>query len=86
MNFVAVPPDLPCLVYGREMEAVAKKSFTDLVINYHGNLMVYSTGLYINTKYPHLGASPDSIIVCHCHGKDLLERKCPRKYRNGLKG
>ena len=27
MNYVAVPPNLPSLVYGREMEAVARKKF-----------------------------------------------------------
>ena len=52
----------------------AKKSYTDLVKKYHENLMVYSTGLHINVKYPHLGASPDGIIVCDCHGKSFLER------------
>ena len=36
--------------------------------------MVYSTGLHINVTYPHLGASPDGIIVCDCHGKGLLDR------------
>ena len=54
MNYVAVPPNLPSIVYGREMEAVAKKSYTDLVKKYHENLMVFSTGLHINVKYPHL--------------------------------
>ena len=50
MNYVAVPPTFPSLVYGREMEAVAKKSYTNLVKKYHENLMVYSTGFYINVK------------------------------------
>ena len=55
MNYVAVPPNLPSLIYGREMEAsIAKKSYTDLVKKYHQNLMVFSTGLHINVKYPHL--------------------------------
>ena len=54
MNYVAVPPNLPSIVYGREMETVAKKSYTDLVKKYHENLMVFSTGLHINVKYPHL--------------------------------
>ena len=31
MNYVAVPPNLPRVVYEREMEAVAKKSYTNLV-------------------------------------------------------
>ena len=60
MNYVAVPPNLPSFAYGREMEAVAKNSYTDLVKKYHENLMLYSTDLHINAKYPHLGASPDS--------------------------
>ena len=86
MNYVAVPPNLASLVYGKEMKAVAKKSYTDLVKKYHDNLMVYVTILHINAKYPYLGASADSIIVCDCHGKGLLEIKCPHIYRNGLKG
>ena len=48
--------------------------------------MDYSTGLHINAKYGHLGASPDDIIVCDCYGKGLLEIKCIHKYCNGLKG
>ena len=68
MNCVVVPPNLPSPVYGREMEVVAKKSCTDLTKKYHENFMVYLTGLHINTKWPHLGASPDGIIVCDCHG------------------
>ena len=50
MNYVAVPPNLPSLVYRRGMEAVAKKNYTDLVKKYHENLMVNSTGLHINAK------------------------------------
>ena len=61
------------------MTAVAKKIYTE-------NLMVYSTGLHINAKYPHLGASPDDIIVCDCPGKGYLEIKWPHKYHNGLNG
>ena len=68
------------------MEAVGKKSYTDLVKKYHENLMVYSSGLHINAKYPHLGASADGVIVCDCHGKGFLKIKCPHKYHNGLKG
>ena len=86
MNYVAVPPNLLSLVYGSEMEAVAKKSYTDLVKKYRENLMVHSTGLHSNVRHPHLGASPDGITVCDCHGKALLEIKCPHKYCNGLEG
>ena len=54
----------------------SKKSYTDLVKKYHENSMFYPTGLHINAEYPHVGASPDGIIVCDCHGKDPLEKKC----------
>ena len=58
------------------------KNCTDFVKKYHENLLVYSTGLHINAKYPHLGGS--RIIVCVCPEKGLLEIKCPHKYHNGL--
>ena len=38
MNHVAVPPNLPRLVYGRKTAALANKSYTDLVKKYQ-NLM-----------------------------------------------
>ena len=56
MNYVAVPPNFPSLVYGREMEAVAKKSYTNVVKKYHENLMVYSTGFHINVKLTSFGS------------------------------
>ena len=56
-----------------------------MVKKYHENVLVYSTGFYINAKYPHLGASTGDMIICDCRGKGLLEIKCPHKYHNGLK-
>ena len=35
----------------------------------------------INPKWPHIGASPDSIISCTCHGVGVLEIKCPYCHR-----
>ena len=32
-----------------------------------------------------MGASPDGVTSCDCHGKGVLEIKCPYKFRNGLK-
>ena len=60
------------------------KNCTDFFKKYHKNLLVYSTGLHINAKYPHLGGSRDGIIVCDCPEKGLLEIKCLHKYHNGL--
>ena len=44
-----------------------------------------NTGLHINVDFSYLGASPDSLIQCDCHGKGVLEIKCPHIYRYGLK-
>jgi len=41
-------------------------------------------GTMINKKFPFLGASPDGIVNCSCHGKHLVEVKCP--YRCCTKG
>lgn len=43
----------------------------------HERLIVSDSRLIINTKWPHLGASPDGIIACECCGKGCLEVKCP---------
>ena len=34
-------------------------------------------GLFISPNYPHFGASPDLIVSCGCHGKFMVEIKCP---------
>jgi len=36
----------------------------------------------MNKQYPFLGASPDGIVYCSCHGKYLLEVKCPYRHCN----
>ena len=41
-------------------------------------------GLFIDPEKPYLGASPDSIVVCKCCGKRVLEVKCPMCVRDGL--
>lgn len=40
----------------------------------------------INQAYPHLGASPDGIILCDCCGTGCLEIKCPYCARGCLPG
>ena len=72
--------------YGIEMEPIARKAFTGYFKLYHENVKVTETGLHVNTNFPYLGASPDGLVLCSCHGKGLLEIKCPFKYRENLKG
>jgi len=34
-------------------------------------------GLFLDTDNPFIGASPDRIVSCSCHGKMCVEIKCP---------
>ena len=43
----------------------------------HADVKFESCGLFVNPKYPFMGASPDGIIQCCCHDKCLIEVKCP---------
>ena len=33
-------------------------------------------GLFVNTSFAHLGASPDGVITCVCYGTGLVEIRC----------
>lgn len=48
----------------------------------HDNFTLRESGLIINTEYPHLGASPDGISSCMCHGTGCVEIKCPFSARD----
>lgn len=78
--------DVPATRYGKAMESVARKSFVDYAQNHHDGFIAKDTGLHVLKDKPYLGASPDGLIECSCHGKGVLEIKCPYKYQNGLNG
>lgn len=70
--------------YGRKHEPAARRTYIcqmkrDLG---HPGIIVQQSGLTVNPKYPHLGASPDGLVYCTCAkcksvGHGLLEIKCP---------
>ena len=43
----------------------------------HQGFECSSSGLIVNCRYPHLGASPDALVRCDCCGESILEIKCP---------
>lgn len=43
----------------------------------HPDLKVTTSGLQINPEAPTIGASPDGLLSCCCHGDGVLEIKCP---------
>ena len=76
--------DTPATKYGKEMETTASDSYFNKNKNQHKDITITNTGLHFNKKYPFMGASPDGILNCSCHGKGLLEIKCPFKYEDSL--
>jgi len=42
------------------------------------------TGLFVDIEMPYIGASPDGIIKCKCHGRGTLEVKFPFCYKDKL--
>lgn len=72
--------------YGKAMEPEACRSFFLEESKNHENFTIYQSGLVIDADFPCLGASPDGIVTCSCHGTGVLEIKCPYKYKDGLIG
>jgi hypothetical protein len=48
-----------------------------LIDHGHRNVVVKDCGLFIDTKFQFLGASPDGLVTCDCCGPALIEIKCP---------
>eukprot|EP00112_Aurelia_sp_Birch-Aquarium-sp1_P020389 Seg5241.2 transcript_id=Seg5241.2/GoldUCD/mRNA.D3Y31 product="hypothetical protein" protein_id=Seg5241.2/GoldUCD/D3Y31 len=72
--------------YGKAMEPEACRSFFLEESKNHENFTIYQSGLVIDADFPCLGASPDGVVTCSCHGTGILEIKCPYKYKDGLIG
>ena len=72
--------------YGKDMEPRARTTFLMDQSQLHNDLHVKETGLTINADFPCLGATPDGIVTCSCHGKAVLEIKCPFTYKDGFDG
>eukprot|EP00795_Rhopilema_esculentum_P015969 gene15969-7301_t len=72
--------------HGKQMEPVAREKFEKEEGMKHTNFKVEQAGLLINAEIPYLGASPDGIVSCDCHGRGVLEIKCPYNYKDSFEG
>ena len=63
-------------------EANAVEEFLGWYSMEHEDYSFSNCGFVMNKQYPFLGASPDGIVCCSCHGKYLLEVKCPYRCSN----
>ena len=72
--------------FGKTMEPLARSSFIKTGEDNHAIFNVILSGLIVNAEEPYLGASQDGIVKCSCHGKGVLEIKCPFNYKDGFDG
>lgn len=68
--------------WGCDQEKRARQAYAAYMRTEHSGFMMRDSGLIINPKYPHLGATPDGLVECaeQCCGADhlgLCEIKCP---------
>ena len=77
MGYARNPETLPALKYGREMELEAKKVFATMFSKQHTGAHCDPVGLVLSPHKAYLGASPDALLSCQCHGRGVLEIKCP---------
>lgn len=73
----------PQIKHGREQEHDVFTFFKKNVNSYgHIDGDVAKTGLKLLQSMPWIGATADGIVSCQCHGKTVLEIKCPYTYRH----
>jgi hypothetical protein len=61
--------------FGVDNEPVARCLYYEKYCETHKGANIKQTGLFIDAKYPILGASPDGIVSCHCCCADVLSQK-----------
>ena len=69
------------LMWGIENEHIAREQYLEQMKDKHTGLLCTSSGLRVNPKYPHLGATPDGVVKCDCCGDGIIEIKCPYKHQ-----
>ncbi len=67
----------PAIIHGKTWESTAIKTFEKSM-----DVQVERCGLFVSSKHPFLGASPDGIIGTDC----VIEVKCPFNGRNSKIG
>ena len=64
-------------IWGCQHEQKARNFYFKICNSQHESFSVKDSGLVINSEWPFIEESPDGIINCSCHGKGVLEIKCP---------
>ena len=68
---------VPAIMWGREQEQNALKFFHSVEACKHQDFKLQSCGLYVDKTNSYIGASPDGIMYCKCHGKSVIDINAP---------
>jgi len=68
--------------YGLAMENHVKKVYQSKIAKFHKDLQIEESGLVVSQSHLWIAVSPDLIIQCSCHGRGIVEIKCPDSIRN----
>ena len=68
--------------WGCQHEKHAREFYSEQMMRGHCGFAVHECGLFLNPKWPYLGASPDGVVTCSCCSKGVVEIKCPFCHRN----
>ena len=64
------------------MEYHAKKMYKLNNSKLHKKLKISENGLLLSETHPWIAASPDGVVTWECHGRGVLEIKCPASIKN----
>jgi hypothetical protein len=67
--------------WGQQNENTARASYFQMVCEKHQKLTIRSSGFSVPPEHPFIGASPDAVVSCACHGSGCVEIKCPYSHR-----
>ena len=76
---------VPAVLWGKENEKDALKDYEQTMktmVPQHINWSCQKAGLLVDTDLPFIGASADGVTLCDCHGKRVIEVKCPYSFRD----
>lgn len=70
-------PNTVAIKHGKAMEPHGKREYHRVMAASHQVFRSEDSGLFCHKKLPFLGASPDLLVNCHCHLREICEIKCP---------
>ena len=70
---------IEAIKWGHDHEEEDAKAFYALEATKHLDFKVEPAGLFVDKTRAYIGASPDKIMKCTCHGKSVVEIKCSYK-------